>query len=123
MTKKLVLLFLVVALSAAEAKNFPVTLYQPSTVAGTDLKAGEYSVDLKDQKMVLRGGRKAVESAVRVENAVENYTATSVRYYTVDGKLHMKEIRLGGTNMKLVLTDDLRFAQRGTPKVTHYLLW
>ena len=112
MTKKLVLLFLVVALSAAVAKNFPVTLYQPSTVAGTDLKAGEYSVDLKDQKMVLRGGRKPVESAVKVENAGEKYTATSVRYSTVDGKLQMKEIRVGGTTMKLVLTNDLQFAQR-----------
>jgi hypothetical protein len=112
MTKKLVLLFLVVALSAAVAKNFPVTLYQPSTVAGTDLKAGDYTLDLQDQKIVLKGGKKPVESAVKVETAGEKYTSTSVRYSTVDGKLHMKEIRLGGTNMKLVLTDDVQLTQR-----------
>ena len=112
MTKKLVLLFLVVALSAAVAKNYPVTLYQPSTVAGADLKAGEYTVDLKDQKIVLKGGKKPIESAVKVETAGEKYGATSVRYTTIDGKLHMKEIRLGGTNMKLVLSDDVHLTQR-----------
>lgn len=103
--KKFVLAFLVLALSVASAKTYNVTLYQPSVVGDTELKAGEYKLDVQDAKIVLKGGDVAVESAVKVETVETKYPATSVRYANGDGKSRVQEIRLGGTNMKLVLSN------------------
>ena len=105
MTKKVALAFAVFALAVASAKTYSVTLFQPSIVAGTELKPGDYKVELKDQKVVIRNGKQAAEAAVRVENTPTRYAATSVRYHNGDGKYRVQEIRLGGTNLKLVFND------------------
>lgn len=101
--KKVVFGFVILALSVACAKTYQVTLFQPSVLASTELKPGEYVLDLKDTTMVLRNGRVAVESAVRVETVDKTYATTSVRYANGDGKYVILEIRLGGTKLKLVV--------------------
>lgn len=53
--------------------------------------------------MVLKNGRVAVESAVKVETLDKTYATTSVRYANGDGKYVVREIRLGGTKLKLVV--------------------
>ncbi len=103
--KKFLLAFLVVALGVASAKTYKVTFYQPAVVGGTELTPGDYKVDVQDAKVVLKSSKLAAESAVKVETADSNYSATTVRYTTTDGKTRVQEIRLGGTNMKLVLSD------------------
>jgi len=103
--KKFLLAFLVVALGAVSAKTYKVTFYQPAVVGNTELRPGDYKLDLQDTKVVLKGERVAAESAVKIETAGSNFPATTVRYTTTDGKTRVQEIRLGGTNMKLVLSD------------------
>jgi hypothetical protein len=39
-----------------------------------------------------------------VEEASEKFSRDSVRYTEVDGKMKVREIRLGGTNTKLVFS-------------------
>ena len=103
MLNKLVLVTGVLALSAmASAKSYSVTLFQPSVVAGAELKPGDYKVDLKDSKAVITNGKQKVEAEVKVESAPEKFGATSVKYQNGDGKYRIQEIRLGGTNTKLV---------------------
>ncbi|MGE5487610.1 MAG: hypothetical protein ACM3ZB_07300 [bacterium] len=103
--KKLMLAFLVLALSVASAKTYNVRLHQPSVVGDTELKAGDYKLDVQDTKIVLKGEKVAVESVVKVETVDSKYPSTSVRYANADGKNRLQEIRLGGTNMKLVLSN------------------
>ncbi len=102
MTKKLAFAFLVLALTVACAKTYWVTFYQPSVVAGIELKAGDYRLDLNGDKVTLKNGKHVAQSSVKVEENGEKYSRTSVRYQNGDGKYIVQEIRLGNTNLKLV---------------------
>jgi hypothetical protein len=101
--KKTIFAALTLALSMASAKTYPVTLFQPVVVAGTLLLPGEYVLDLKDTKAVFRRGKVAVECAVKVEKASQKFETQAVRSAQRDGKLHLQELRLGGTDLRLVV--------------------
>lgn len=104
MTKKILVLFVVMALAAvAGAKSYSLTLLEPSVMGGTELKPGDYTLELKDEKLVIRKGKYMSEAPVKVENADAKYPTTIVRYDTGDGKYRIKEIHLGGTNMELIV--------------------
>ena len=106
MTKKIMLTFATAALmvaSAAEKHN--ITIFQPSVVNGTVLKPGDYRLELDGEKMTLSKGKEKVEAAVKTETADNKFSSTSIRYANADGKYKVQEIRLGGTNRKLVLGD------------------
>jgi len=102
MLKRFAVLFMILALSVASAKTFSLTLFQPSLVGGTELKPGDYKLELKDATVVLRNAQQAVEAPVKVVNQENKFGSTSVRYSNHDGKYRIQEIRLGGTNLKLV---------------------
>ncbi|HKW99967.1 MAG TPA: hypothetical protein VJN43_19660 [Bryobacteraceae bacterium] len=108
MTKRfLVLLAALVSMAAlASAKSYFITLYEPSVIGGTELKPGEYRLELNSDKVVIRKGKQMGEAPVKVETAESKYSSTTVRYRNGDGKYHISEIHLGGTNMKLVVTAD-----------------
>ena len=102
--KKILLSFATLALAVASAANsYRVTLFQPSVVNGTELKPGDYKVTLKDNnKAVLTSGKTSIEANVRQETGDSKFSSTTVRYQNGDGKYRVQEIRLGGTNTKLV---------------------
>jgi hypothetical protein len=102
--KKLVAMFaLTVSFALASATNFNVTLFQPSVVAGTELKPGEYKVQVNGDKMTIKNGKKVIEASVKSEQVDSKFGSTSVRYVNGDGKYTVTEIRIGGTNTKLVV--------------------
>ena len=104
--KKILFTFAVLALAAtASAKSYSIMLFQPSVIGGTELKAGEYRLELKGEKVVIRNGKSLGEAPVKVENADTKYNTTTVRYTNGDGKYHIQQILLGGTNMRLVVND------------------
>lgn len=103
MIKKFLFVFAIVALAVASAKTYTVTLFQDSVLAGTELKAGDYRLDLTDSKIVVKSGKQVVESPVKVEKGDTKFSATTVRYANADGKFRIQEIRLGGTNLKIVV--------------------
>jgi hypothetical protein len=100
--KRFVLGFVILALGVASAETYRFTLFQPSVVQGTELKAGDYKLDLQDSKVVIKSGRQSVEATVKVENSETKFTATTVRYTVENGKHSIQEIRLGGSKTKLV---------------------
>lgn len=104
MTKRLLLVLALVACASAvaAAKSYYVTLFQPTVVGSTELKPGDYKVEVQENKAVIRNGKHRVEANVKVETAPERFNSTSVRYQNGDGKYRLLEIRLGGTNTKLV---------------------
>ena len=104
MIKNILVLFTVLGLAAAaSAKSYSITLYEPSVIGGAELKPGDYTLELKDEKVVIKRGKQMGEAPVKVETADSKYSSTKVRYRNGDGKYRIQEIHLGGTNMKLVV--------------------
>lgn len=102
MTKRLLFVFLALALTVACAKTYWVTFYIPSAVAGVQLKPGEYRLDLDGSQVTLKNGKIVAQSEVKVKENGEKYKSTSVRCLNGDGRCRIQEIRLGDTNLKLV---------------------
>jgi len=96
-------LFVLAALATASAKTYSVELFEPSVVAGTELKAGTYHINVMDSSIVIKGGNTLITVPARQEKADTKYPSTSVRYEVSDGKREIKQIKLGNTNLKLVL--------------------
>jgi hypothetical protein len=89
---------------AANAATYKVTLSQTSTLKGTELKAGEYKLDVKDAKVTVTSGKTSVDIPAKVESVDQKFETTSVRYLGTE-KPKITEIRIGGTKTKLVFND------------------
>jgi hypothetical protein len=100
---KLPVALLTLALGIASAKSYTVNLFQPAYLAGTELRSGEYKLEVLGNKVSFKNGSTAIEAAVTVENLPAENPRTTMRIDTTDGKNQIKEIRLGGTTMKLVV--------------------
>jgi hypothetical protein len=55
--------------------------------------------------VVVKSGKIEAQAQVKVENDSKKFPATTVRYSNGDGHYKITEIRLGGTNMKLVVNN------------------
>lgn len=104
MTKaiKICVLFFTAAMVFASAASYSVTLFQPSMVSGTELKAGEYKLTIDGAKALITKGKETVEAVVKMETADSKFSSTSIRYLEQAGKMKIQEIRLGGTTTKVV---------------------
>ena len=102
MIRKLIVVFAILALAVASAKTFSVTLFEPSTVAGKELKPGNYKIEVQDTKVIISNGKERVEANAKIEEGDKRFDSTTVRYTHGNGKLSIQEIRLGGTKQKLV---------------------
>jgi hypothetical protein len=103
--KKLIVGFVMLGLSLAYAKSYHVVLYEKSLLGSTELKPGNYTVEVKDQQVLVKNGKIEAQAAVKVENDAHKYSTTTVRYNNGDGQYKIQEIRLGGTNMKLIVNN------------------
>jgi hypothetical protein len=102
----LMLTFGTLALAVASAaSSYRVSLFQPSMLAGQELKPGDYKVELNGDKAMIKAGKQTIEATVKVENGTERFPETSVRYSDANGKMTVTEIRLGGTHTKLVFNN------------------
>lgn len=90
---------------ASAASSYHFSIFQPSFLAGKELKPGDYKIELNGDKAMIKVGKQMLEAAVKVENGSEKFQETSVRYGTADGKMTVQEIRLGGTSTKLVFNN------------------
>jgi hypothetical protein len=102
MTKRFLLLFAVISMGVATAADsFRVNLYQPTVVSGTEFKAGDVKLELKDNKAVLKQGKTTAEATVKVESNKAKYLFTTVGYK--EGADHkIKDICLAGTTTHVV---------------------
>lgn len=97
---------------ASAAEHYTVTLHQSTMVAGTELKAGDYKVEVNGNKAILTSGKKSVEAPVKVETGDQKYSATTVRYATAGGNYQIDEIRVGGTKTKIVFDSSAEASAR-----------
>jgi len=105
MKKALVTIFALGLSVAYAASSYHVTLYKATTVNGTELKAGDYKLEIQGNKAVFKQGRTTAESTVRVENGEQKFLSTSVGYEG-DHANQIQEIRIGGTSLKLLFDQD-----------------
>ena len=99
MVKNILLGFASVALAVASAaSSYNVTFYQPVMINGSQLKAGDYKLELKDKTAVIKQGKTVTEAPVKVENDSQKYQRTAVR---LNG-MQVEEIRIGGTSTRIV---------------------
>ena len=103
MKKLFVCLFAGAAMMFAAAGSSRVTLFERATLNGVDLKPGEYKMQVEGGKLTLQSGKTRAEAEVKTEVADKKFGATTIRYQNSDGKLRITEIRVGGTNTKLVV--------------------
>jgi hypothetical protein len=99
--------------------TYSVTLFEPSVVAGTELKAGTYRIDVMDSSIVIKGGKTLITVPAKLERVDTKYQSTAVRYEVSDGKMEIKQIRLGDTNLKLVLGAGGSDAATATGQAIH----
>jgi len=103
--KRILFAISVAGLALASAKSYSVTLFQPSLFGNTPLAPGDYKVEVVDQKAVIHKGKIQCEAPVKVETSDMKYSGTSVRFSNGDGKMHIQEIHIGGSNTKLVFNE------------------
>jgi hypothetical protein len=104
--KKLMLSFGTLALAiASAASSYHFSTFEPSFVAGQELKPGDYKIELNGDKALIKIGKQMVEAPVKVQNGNEKFQETSVRYSNANGKMMVQEIRLGGTHTTLVFNN------------------
>jgi hypothetical protein len=100
---KFVVCFSTIAVAFASAgERYSVTLHQTTMVAGTQLKPGDYKIQINGEKATISSGKNSVEAPVKVENGDQKFPSTTVRYATAGGNYQIDEIRVGGTKTKLV---------------------
>jgi|SRR5665213_1272866 hypothetical protein len=99
MVKNILLGFASIALAVASAaSSYNVTFYDPVMINGSELKAGDYKLELKDNTAVIKQGKTVTEAPVKVENDGQKYQRTAVR---MNG-MQVEEIRIGGTHTRIV---------------------
>lgn len=105
---------MVIALSAATliwaAASYTVNLTKPALVGSSEIKAGDYKLELNGSKVTLKHGKTEVEADVTVENGSTKFAQTTACCVGDDGKYHLQEIRIGGTNTKLTFNQTSSMA-------------
>jgi hypothetical protein len=105
MRKRLLFAFAIGGLAIASAKSYSIDLFQPALLGDTQLAPGHYSVDVTEQKAVVRNGKVHGEAPVKVQMMDQKYPTTTVLFNNGDGKMHIQEIHVGGTTTKLVFAE------------------
>jgi thiamine pyrophosphokinase len=102
--KKVLIAFATLALAVASAasKTYHVTLSEPATVNGTQLKPGDYKVQVEGDKAILTIGKTVIEAPAKVETSDRKYDSTQVSIEKVNNRSTINEIRVGGTNTRII---------------------
>jgi hypothetical protein len=112
MFRKTLFSFVTFALAVASAAT--MHLSDPTWVRGTELKPGDYKVQLSGDQAVLKQGKTEVTVPVKVEQSSEKYSQTQVRINATQGRAVLDEIRLGGTNTRLVIEEPQQSVTGGS---------
>ena len=100
---KLMLFGSLAAAVASAASMYRVNIGQAFMLGSSEMKAGDYKIEVDGGKAVFMDGKhNAGSAAVKEETGDEKFTRTTVRYSNGDGKFHLQEIHIGGTKTKLV---------------------
>lgn len=101
-----------VMVASAATGTYKISIFQDSTIDGKQVKAGDYKVEVKDNNTaVLKHGKQAIELPAREETSPSKFDTTELQYTNNND---LQEIRVGGTNTKIV------FGANGTAAAPTY---
>jgi hypothetical protein len=110
MKKSIAVMFAIATSVAFAASSYHVTLYQATTVNGTQLKPGEVKVSLQGDKVTLTQGKTSVESNVTVQTGTQKFPVSTVSYNGDSNNNQVQEIRIGGTTTKILFESGAKTA-------------
>jgi len=90
---------------ATAASSYHIRIADPTWVGQTQLKPGEYEVKVDGDKVTFKQGKNVVAVAAKVETAASKFSDTQMDVRTENGQAKLKELDLGGTKSKIVLSD------------------
>lgn len=96
-------IFALAVASAATSSSYKVELLEKSVVNGNTLPAGQYKVEVNEDKATISSGKSSTEAPVKVETVDQKYRTTTLLY---GANSQLQEVRIGGTKTKLVFTGD-----------------
>lgn len=85
---------------ASAASSYSVKLSESASIGGTQLKAGEYRVEMVGDKAVFKIGKSVVEVPATLGKSDQKFTYTML--VSADSKI--VEIDLGGTTTKILFS-------------------
>ena len=99
---------------AAAASSYHVRIADPTWVGTTQLKPGEYEVKVEGDKITFKQGKNVVAVGAKVETNASKFSDTQMDIKTENGQAKLKELDLGGTKSKIMLTDASPVEAAGT---------
>jgi hypothetical protein len=90
---------------ATAASTYHVRIADPTWVGGSELKPGEYEVKVDGDKVTFKQGKNVIAVAAKVETNASKYSDTQMDIKTENGQAKLRELDLGGTKSKILLTD------------------
>jgi hypothetical protein len=99
---------------AAAASSYHVKIVDSTWVGQTQLKPGEYEVRVDGDKVTFKQGKNVIAVAAKVETNTSKFSDTQMDIKTENGQAKLKELDLGGTKSKIMLTDASPVEAAGT---------
>src|SRR5712675_2120193 len=87
---------------ASAASSYKVKLEAPLSIGDTELKAGEYKVEMQGEKAIFKSGKTVIEVSATMGKSEHKYYRTSV--VTEGSKL--QEIDFGGTTESMLFKSN-----------------
>jgi hypothetical protein len=94
-------LFLAAAATTFAGTVYHISLFEPSVIHGSTLKAGDYKVEVEGDKAVIHDGKNVVEAPVKVESTAAKISETQIignGNPESGAPLQVEAIRIGGTH-------------------------
>src|SRR4030088_651352 len=82
------------------ASSYKVTLTAPLSIGSTELKAGDYRVEMQGDKAVFKSGKMVIEVPATMGKSDHKYYRTSI----VTSGSKLQEIDFGGTTESILFT-------------------
>jgi hypothetical protein len=99
---------------ATAASSYHVRIADPTWVGTAELKPGEYEVKVDGDKVTFKQGKNVVAVTAKVETSAFKYSDTQMDIKTENGQAKLRELDLGGTKSKIMLTDASAIEAGGT---------
>jgi hypothetical protein len=99
---------------ATAASTYHVKIADPTWVGGTQLKPGEYEVKVDGDKVTFKQGKNVIAVAAKIETNASKFSDTQMDIKTENGQAKLKELDLGGTKSKIMVTDSAAVEAGGT---------
>jgi hypothetical protein len=99
---------------AAAASSYHVKISDTTWVGTTELKPGEYTVQVEGDKVTFKMGKNAVTVPAKVEENASKFSDNQMLVKTENGQPKLKEIDLAGSKSKILFNEASPVEAGGT---------